>query len=52
MSGPTRALIEAGDFQLECVPFSPHHLVDEVRVLLGPTAHKKGLTLTISPTLV
>jgi len=42
--------IEAGDFQLECVPFSPHHLVDEVRVLLGPTAHKKGLTLTIAPT--
>jgi len=41
--------IEAGEFQLECVPFSPQHLVDEVRVLLGPTAFRKGLTMTVQP---
>ena len=42
--------IETGEFQLECAPFSRQHLVDEVRVLLGPSAYKKGLTLTIEPT--
>jgi len=41
--------IEAGDFVLECLPFSPRHLVEEVRVLLGPMAHRKGLTLAIAP---
>jgi len=41
--------IEAGELVLECEPFSPRILLDEVGVLLGPTARTKGVSLCIAP---
>ncbi len=38
--------IEAGKLDLECRPFSPLALVEEVADLLMPRAEEKGLTLT------
>ncbi len=35
--------IEAGELQVECIPFGLHQLVDELAALFGPQAEHKGL---------
>ncbi|HEX4843965.1 MAG TPA: response regulator [Limnobacter sp.] len=39
--------IEAGEFVLESGPFSLQHMMDELRMLLEPTARGKGLHLNV-----
>ncbi|HEX4917982.1 MAG TPA: response regulator [Limnobacter sp.] len=41
--------IEAGEFVLESGPFGLQHLMDELRMLLEPTARGKGLQLNVLP---
>lgn len=39
--------IEAGEFVLDCAPFSPKVLLQEIGVILGATARGKGVRLTV-----
>jgi len=39
--------IEAGEFVLECAPFSPRVLLQEIGVMLGGAARDKGVVLTV-----
>ena len=37
--------IDAGKLNLDCIPLNIRHCIDEVLVLAGPNAHKKGIDL-------